>query len=606
MADSHPYLRTFVRLLAFLRPYRWSLAASVLLAVGSQAAAVTIAFLTGDALQTAVESQERGELWALALAVLVVGLARALFMVGRRLISGRQALGVEYDMRDAVYAKLLRLSFGFYDRHQTGQLMSRATVDLQAVRFFLGYGLIFFFQHVLTIVGVTIALFVLDWQLALAATAFTPVLVVLAYRYSRVSHPVLRDVQQKMADVATVAEENIVGVHVVKSFAQERSESAKFANRTEGVFNRSIDANRQRATYVPLLSFLPLLAQATVLLLGGRMVANGTLGLDQFFAFNVLVLMLVMPLRMLGMWIGQAQRATASGERIFEVIDELEDVTDHPDARELPPGDGRIAFEHAGFGYAADRPVLSDVGLEIEPGRTVALIGHTGSGKTTLASLVPRFYDVSSGRVTIDGADVRDVKLGSLRRAIGIVAQDPFLFSATVRENITFGAPDATDADVVRAARLAQAHEFVEELPNGYDTVIGERGITLSGGQRQRIAIARALILDPRILILDDATASVDATTEARIRLGLREAMKGRTTLIVAHRLSTIALADELVVLDRGRIAARGTQEELLDGSSVFREIYEHGLLEREFAERVEAAGAPPEPRAERVEAAGA
>ena len=606
MADSHPYLRTFVRLLAFLRPYRWSLAASVLLAVGSQAAAVAIAFLTGDALQSAVETQERSELWTLALAVLVVGLARALFMVGRRLISGRQALGVEYDMRDAVYAKLLRLSFGFYDRHQTGQLMSRATVDLQAVRFFLGYGLIFFFQHVLTIVGVTIALFVLDWRLALAATAFTPVLVVLAYRYSRVSHPVLRDVQQRMADVATVAEENIVGVHVVKSFAQERSETAKFADRTEDVFNRSIDANRQRATYVPLLSFLPLLAQATVLLLGGRMVANGTLGLDQFFAFNVLVLMLVMPLRMLGMWIGQAQRATASGERIFEVIDELEDVTDRPDAHELPAGDGRIVFEHARFGYAADRPVLSDIDLEIEPGRTIALIGHTGSGKTTLASLVPRFYDVSAGRLTIDGADVREVKVASLRRAIGIVAQDPFLFSATVRENIAFGAPDATDEDVVRAARLAQAHEFVEQLPNGYDTVIGERGITLSGGQRQRIAIARALILDPRILILDDATASVDATTEARIRLGLREAMKGRTTLIVAHRLSTIALADELVVLDRGRIAARGTQEELLDGSPVFREIYEHGLLEREFAERVEAAGAPPEPRAERVEAAGA
>ncbi|MGH3114055.1 MAG: ABC transporter transmembrane domain-containing protein, partial [Gaiellaceae bacterium] len=254
MADSHPYMRTFVRLLGFLRPYRWSLAVSVVLAVGSQAAAVTIAFLTGDALQGAVEAEELSELWTIALAVLLVGLARALFMVGRRLISGRQALGVEYDMRDAVYAKLLRLSFGFYDRHQTGQLMSRATVDLQAVRFFLGYGLIFFFQHVLTIVGVTIALFVLDWQLALAATAFTPVLVVLAYRYSRVSHPVLRDVQQRMADVATVAEENIVGVHVVKSFAQERNESSKFAGRTESVFARSIDSNRQRATYVPLLS----------------------------------------------------------------------------------------------------------------------------------------------------------------------------------------------------------------------------------------------------------------------------------------------------------------------------------------------------------------
>jgi len=395
-----------------------------------------------------------------------------------------------------------------------------------------------------------------------------------------------------MADVATVAEENIVGVHVVKSFAQERNESAKFADRTEGVFRRSIDANRQRALYVPLLSFLPLIAQATVLLYGGRMVASGALALDAFFAFNVLVLMLVMPLRMLGMWIGQAQRATASGERIFEVIDESEDVRDAPGASELPPGDGRVVFERAGFGYAPGRTVLEEIDLEIEPGRTIALIGHTGSGKTTLASLVPRFYDVTEGRVTIDGADVRDVTLRSLRRAIGIVAQDPFLFSATVRENITFGSPEATDEDVVRAARLAQAHEFIEELRDGYDTVIGERGITLSGGQRQRIAIARALILDPRVLILDDATASVDATTEARIRLGLREAMKGRTTLIVAHRLSTIALADELVVLDGGRIVARGTQDELLEGSPLFREIYDHGLLEREFAERVEAAGA--------------
>ena len=592
MAASHPYLRTFVRLLGFLRPYRWSLAVSVVLAVGSQVAAVAIAFLTGDALQSAVESQDGRSLWAIALAVLLVGLARALFMVGRRLISGRQALGVEYDMRDAVYAKLLRLSFGFYDRHQTGQLMSRATIDLQSVRFFLGYGLIFFFQHVVTIVGVTIVLFVVEWRLALAATAFTPVLVFLAYRYSRVSHPVLRDVQQRMADVATVAEENIVGVHVVKSFARERNELAKFADRTERVFERSIEANRQRAIYVPLLSFLPLIAQATVLLFGGRMVANGTLGLNDFFTFNVLVLMLVMPLRMLGMWIGQAQRATASGERIFEVIDESEDVTDAPEARELPPGDGHVVFEGASFAYAQGGTVLDDIDLVVEPGLTVALIGHTGSGKTTLASLVPRFYDVTSGRVTIDGVDVRDVRLAALRRSIGIVAQDPFLFSATVRENITFGAPAATDEDVVRAARLAQAHDFIEELPDGYETTIGERGITLSGGQRQRIAIARALILDPRILILDDATASVDATTEARIRLGLREAMKGRTTLIVAHRLSTIALADELVVLDHGRVVARGTQAELLEGSPVFREIYEHGLLEREFAERVEAAGA--------------
>jgi ATP-binding cassette subfamily B protein len=584
-----PYRRTFVRLLTFLRPYRWSLAVSSVLAVGSQAAAVAIAFLTGNALHSAVEGGDRDELFLLAGVVLAVGLVRALLMMGRRLISGRQALGVEFDMRNALYSKLLRLSFGFYDRHQTGQLMSRATVDLQSVRFFLGYGLIFFFQHVVTIVGVTAVMFVTDAKLALAATAVTPLIVVLAYRYSTVSHPVLRDVQQKMADVATAAEENIVGVHVVKSFAQERSELSKFSRRSERVFRRSVDANRQRAIYVPLLSFLPLVAQAAVLLVGGRMVANGQLGFDDFFAFNVLTLMLVMPLRMLGMWIGQAQRATASGERIFEVMDEPEEITDRPDARELPAGEGRVRFEEVDFGYGLGRPVLEDIELALEPGRTLALIGHTGSGKTTLASLVPRFYDVTGGRLTVDGVDVRDLKVASLRRAVGIVSQDPFLFSATVRENIAFGAPDAMDADVERAARLAQAHEFIEALPQGYDTVIGERGITLSGGQRQRVAIARALVIDPRILILDDATASVDATTEARIRLALREVMKGRTTIIIAHRLSTIALADELVVLDGGRIVARGTHDELIETSPVYRDIYEHGLLEREFAERVEA-----------------
>jgi len=589
MAETPAYRRTFWRLVRFLGPYRWSLAVSIVLAIGSQAAAVAIAFLTGDALAQVIRAEDRGRLWLVVWLVVAVGLARALLMAGRRLISGRQALGVEFDMRSALYAKLVRLSFGFYDRHQTGQLMSRATVDLQAVRFFLGYGLIFFFQHVLTIVGVTAVMYVINWRLALAATAITPLIVVFAYRYSTVSHPVLREVQQKMADVATVAEENIVGVHVVKSFAQEGREQQKFQDRSQSVFGESIRANRQRALYVPLLSFLPLLAQAGVLLVGGRMVANGDLSFRSFFVFNVLVVMLVMPLRMLGMWIGQAQRATASGERIFEVLDEPEEISNRPGATELPAGEGRVRFQGVSFEYAPGRPVLSGIDLELEPGRTVALIGHTGSGKTTLASLVPRFYDVTAGRITIDGADIRDVKLTSLRRAIGVVAQDPFLFSASVRENLTFGAPHASQEEIERAAEMAQAHEFIAELPDGYETVIGERGITLSGGQRQRLAIARALLVEPRILILDDATASVDATTEARIRLGFREAMKDRTTIIIAHRLSTIALADELVVLEAGRIAARGTHEELITTSPVYREIHSHGLLEREFAERVEA-----------------
>jgi ATP-binding cassette subfamily B protein len=390
-----------------------------------------------------------------------------------------------------------------------------------------------------------------------------------------------------MADVATVAEENIVGVHVVKSFAQEAAEQLKFERRSEEVFALSVKANRQRAFYVPMLSFLPLLSQAAILLVGGRMVANGTLSVGSFVRFNLYLAMLVMPLRALGMWIGQAQRATASGERIFQVIDEPEEIGDEPGAGELPPGPGRVTFDKITFGYDPDRPVLRAIDLELEPGKIVALIGHTGSGKTTLASLVPRFYDVQAGSVSIDGIDVRTVTLASLRREIGVIAQDPFLFSATVRENISFGRPEATDEEIERAARLAQAHEFVEALPEGYDTVIGERGITLSGGQRQRVAIARALVVDPRVLILDDATASVDASTEARIRDGLREAMRGRTTIIIAHRLSTIALADEVVVLTDGRVTARGTHDDLVGHNEVYREIYEHGLLERVFTEEV-------------------
>ena len=586
-----PYRQTFVRLLGFLKPYKLSLAISIVLAVGSQAAQIAVIWVTKRIIDGALRPHDAHKLWIFVWAIVGLGVARAVLMSARRLISGKQALAVEMDMRQGLYAHLVRLSFGFYDRHQTGQLMSRATVDLQGVRFFLGYGLIFFFQNVLTVLSVTAVLFVFQWKLALIALAITPVLVVIAYRYSHVAHPTLRDVQQKLADVATVAEENIVGVHVVKSFAQEPQEQLKFEGRSEAVFGQTIRANRQRALYVPLISWIPMVAQAAVLLVGARMVTRGELSIGGFVAFNLYLGMLIMPLRSLGMWIGQAQRATASGERIFQVMDEPEEIADGRGAVELPPGGGNLRFESVGFEYIPGQPVLAGIDLDVPAGRTIALIGHTGSGKTTLTSLVPRFYDTTAGRVVLDGVDVRDVKLTSLRRAIGVISQDPFLFSATVRENITFGAPDLTDDEVEEVARLAQAHEFVERLPQGYDTVIGERGITLSGGQRQRLAIARALAVDPRVLILDDATASVDATTEARIRLGLREAMKGRTTLIIAHRLSTIALADEVVVLDEGRIVARGTHDDLAETSPVYRDIYEHGLLERQFADAVEARG---------------
>jgi ATP-binding cassette subfamily B protein len=576
--------RTFVRLLGFLRPYRASLAVSSALAILSQIAGVLVPVLTGVVINELDGDPDTRVLVLEIAAIVALGLVRGALMYGRRMISGRQALGVEYDLRDELYSHFLRLSFGFYDRSQTGQLMSRATIDLQAVRFFLGYGLIFFAQHVVTIVVVTTVLFFYSWKLALVALAITPIIVATAYRYSRVSQPVLREVQQTLADVATVAEESITGVHVVKSFAQEERRSARFDSAASTVFERTLAANRQRALYVPLLTFLPLVAQGLVLLAAGRMVVSGSLSLGAFFTFNLLLAMLVMPLRMLGMWIGQTQRAIAAGKRIFEVLDEPEEIADRPDAAPLAPGPGRLVFEGVAFGYDPERPVLDGIDLEVGAGRTVALVGPTGSGKTTLASLVPRFYDADAGRVLVDGVDVRDLARRSLRREIGVISQDPFLFSASIRDNIALGIPDAPFEAVEAAARAAQAHDFILELPHGYDTVVGERGITLSGGQRQRIAIARALLIDPRILILDDATASVDATTEARIRAGLQEVMRDRTTIIIAHRLSTIALADQIVVLDHGRIAARGTQSELLETSPVFREIHEHGLLQQVVA----------------------
>ena len=555
---------------------------------------MAIPWLIGEVIDDAVPARDGRRLGLLVGLVVVAGLAKALLMLGRRFVAGRQALGVEFDIRNVLYGRLLRLSFGFFDRHQTGQLMSRATVDLQNVRFFLGYGLIFFVQHVLTIVAVTAILFVVDWQLALIALAITPILFAVAYRYSQTSHPIVKEVQQRLGDMTTVAEEAIVGVNVIKAFAQEGGQQAKFARRTEAVFEQAVKANRNRAVYTPLLSFLPLLAQGAVLIAGGHRVVSGDLSLGNFFELNIYLLMLVMPLRMLGMWIGQGQRAVASGERIFEILDEPEEIRERPDALSLSPGHGRLRFEGVSFGYDHRRPVLSGIDLELAPGRIVALIGHTGSGKTTLTALLPRFYDVTAGGIHLDGVDVRDLRLSALRGAIGIVSQDPFLFSTTVRENIAFGSAGASEDDVEQAARAAQAHEFITELPQGYDTVIGERGITLSGGQRQRIAIARALLVDPRVLILDDATASVDATTEARIRLALREVMKGRTTLIIAHRLSTISLADEIVVLDHGRIAARGVHEELLATSRAYREIYEYGLVAGSIADepaRAEVAG---------------
>src|SRR2546429_6209025 len=377
VTESPAYRHTFARLLGFLSPYKVSLVVSIVLAVASQGAQIALIWVTKHVIDGALQPHDSRKLWIFVAAIVTLGVARAVLMAARRLISGKQALAVEMDMRQGLCAHLVRLSFAFYDRHQTGQLMSRATVDMQAVPSFRGYGLIFFFQNILTVLSVTAVLLVFRWQLSLIALGITRLRVALAYRYSHVAHPTLREVQQKLADVSTVAEENIVGVHVVKAFAQEPQEEAKFRARSEAVFNETLRANRQRALYVPLISWVPLVAQAAVLLVGARMVAHGSLSVGGFIAFNLYLGMLVMPLRSLGMWIGQSQRATASGERILQVMDEPEEGMDRPGAGELPAGGGHLRFEGVGFEYLTARPVLEAIDLDVPPGRTIALIGHT-------------------------------------------------------------------------------------------------------------------------------------------------------------------------------------------------------------------------------------
>jgi ATP-binding cassette subfamily B protein len=575
---------TFRRLLGFLRPYRTAVIVSTLLAVGAQLASLTVPYLTGQVINALPPTgNDRTTVYLYSGLIVLAAAVQGVLMLFRRYLAGKLSLDVEFDLRNAMYQHLQRLSYAFYDRHQTGQLMSRATVDLQAVRFFLGYGLIFFTQNAVTIVIVVVALFAINWQIALVALAVSPILCWSAFRYSRTSHPILKDVQQKVADVTTRAEENIVGVRVVKAFAQEDRQQETFDHAAESVFARAIDAAKVQAKYVPAMSAVPSLAIAAVLLVGGYDVVHGTMSLGAFFAINGYLLMLVLPLRSIGMWVGQYQRAIASGERIFEVLDHQRDIVQSPDAEELPAGPGTVEFRGVEFAYEPGRPVLRSVDLAIPAGSTVALIGPTGCGKTTLTTLIPRFYDVSDGAVLLDGHDVRGLTLESLRASVGIVSQDTFLFSTSVAENIAYGAPGATREQIVQAARQAQAHDFITDLPDGYDTEVGERGLTLSGGQRQRIAIARALLMNPRVLILDDATASVDASTEAKIKLALREVMKGRTTLIIAHRLSTISMADSVVVLDAGHVVAQGEPHQLLETSPVYREIHDHGLVDRTF-----------------------
>jgi ABC-type multidrug transport system fused ATPase/permease subunit len=575
-------VRTFWRLLGFLRPYRRGVTVSFLLAAFAMGTGVLIPYLVG---RTVNEIEQGGvDLWPLALAVAGAGLFRLAFSVSRRLVAGRVSLGVEYDLRNRMYEHLHSLELAFFDRQQTGQLMSRSTVDLQSVRFFLGYGLIFIVQSALTILIAAGVMLAVDPVLAAVALAPMPFVIWVSFRYGRRNRPATQEVQQRIAELTAEAEENISGVRVVKAFAQEERQLRRFSRAVARVFDQSMVSTRLRAFYAPFIGFLPQLGLAGVLFIGGRQAISGSLAVGDFVAFYGYVLMLTSPMRMLGFALGMAQRAVASGARVFELLDRAPELTAPEGAPPLPAGDGRVELRGVTFGYG--EPVLRDVDLTVEPGRTVALVGPTGSGKTTLVMLIPRLYDTDEGAVLVDGVDVRSVDPTSLRREVAVVSDDAFLFSATLGDNIAYARPDASDEEILAAARRAGLSELVDDLPDGLDTLVGERGLTLSGGQRQRVAIARALLAEPRILILDDATSSVDATTENRIKEALREVMEGRTTFVIAHRLSTIALADEVVVLENGRVAARGSHAQLVDDSPLYREIAEKGLPDQVFLTR--------------------
>jgi ABC-type multidrug transport system fused ATPase/permease subunit len=571
-------MKTFWRILKLLGDYKWLTFWGFALAFAQMGLGLLVPRIIQLTINNALVGGETGLLVTYGLALLGIAIVRFVVAVGRRLASGKSSLGIEYDLRNRMWSHLLRQSFSYFDRWPTGQLMSRAMSDVQNVRIFLGYGLVFFATNIVMMVAVAIILLLLDWRMGLMSLAFLPFLLAVTVRFSQRLKPILQDVQQKIADVTAAAEENVVGSRIVRIFAREDDELEKFSDRSYKVFEASVAAARTRARYIPLIAFIPNLAVAFLLYYGGRQVIDGSLSLGSLVAFYSYLMMLVYPAQVIGWLTGLAQRAIASGERVYQVLDAPLEMQERPGARPLRDADGgppvgAVTFEDVSFSYV-DRPVLEAVSLDIPAGRTLALVGHTGCGKTTLTNLIPRFYDASAGRVLVDGQDVRDLQSADLRSHIGIVTQDPFLFSATIADNIRFGRPQASDDEVRAAAQTAQADDFVAALPDGYQTVVGERGFTLSGGQRQRIAIARALVMDPRILILDDATSSVDVETEFKIRVALTEVMRGRTTFIIAHRPSTIALADEVVVLDHGRLEERGTHDELMAAGGLYAHMF--------------------------------
>jgi ATP-binding cassette subfamily B protein len=551
-------------------------------------ARVAVPALTGHAIDDGIVSGDFGIALEFTIAILAVGVVQAVCTGIRRYAAFRLAYRVETDIRMRLVAHLQQLHFAFHDTAQTGQLMANANTDIQQIQNVVLL-IPLTIASVLTMIAVVAVLVLRSPGLALFALVSLPFLNVAAARFTRRMFPVGLSLQQELADLSGVVEESVTGIRVVKGFGAEGLQEGNLSREADDVYDRSMQQARLRANFLPLIDLLPTLGLVGILWYGGHQVLDGNLTVGNIVEANFYVLMLIWPLRMVGMLLGQLSRAAASAGRISRVLATDTEIEDASDARTLPDGPGQVRFDGVTFGYGNARPVLRELDLEVRGGEAIALVGATASGKTTVARLIPRFYDVDAGAVLIDGVDVRAMRLQEVRRAVGLVFEDTFLFSDSVRNNIAFAEPDASHEQVVRAARLAGAVEFIDELPDGYETIVGEHGFSLSGGQRQRIAIARAVLADPRILILDDATSSVDPSKEHEIRSALHEVMRGRTTIIIAHRPATIALADRVVLLADGHVVADGTHDTLLATNARYREVLARAEAAAQEAEHEDA-----------------